>query len=71
MTKYVAFFGSYFTEFRLNMKICEVNIRIQSEYRKIMTRKNSVFGHFHAVELTLKDKKNLYPRHYYFSVILS
>ena len=34
------------------MEIYEVNLRIQSEYRKIRTRKNSVFGHFHAVPLT-------------------
>ena len=27
-------------------EIYEVNLRIQSEYRKIRTRKNSVFGHF-------------------------
>ena len=26
-----------------------VSLRIQSEYRKIRTRNNSVFGHFHAV----------------------
>ena len=28
------------------MYIYFVNLRIQSEYRKIRTRKNSVFGHF-------------------------
>ena len=28
------------------MEIYKVNLRIQSEYRKIRTRNNSVFGHF-------------------------
>ena len=32
------------------MEIYGVNIRIQSEYRKIRTRKNSVFGHFSRSE---------------------
>ena len=32
--------------FWLNMKIYSVNIRIQSEYGKIGTRKNSAFGNF-------------------------
>ena len=31
---------------RLNTEIHSVNLRIQSEYRKIRTRKNAVFGHF-------------------------
>ena len=38
--------GPYFPVFRLNTEIDSVNIRIQSEYRKIRTRKHSVFGHF-------------------------
>ena len=62
MTKYVVFSGSYFSEFRLNMEICEVNIPIQSEYRKILTRKNSVFGHFSRNgTYTEREKKSL-PR---------
>ena len=41
---------SYFPVFGLNteglnMEIYGVNIRIQSEYRKIRTRNNSLFGH--------------------------
>ena len=48
VSKYGAFCDSYFPVFRLNTKI--VNIRIQSEYRKIRTRKNSVFGHFSRSE---------------------
>ena len=36
----------YFPVFGLNTEIYEVNLRIQSEYRKIRTRNNSVFGHF-------------------------
>ena len=38
--------GPYFPVFGLNTEIYSVNLRIQPEYRKIRTRKNSVFGHF-------------------------
>ena len=41
-----SFSGPYFPAFGLNIEIYGVNLRIQSEYRKIRTRKNSVFGHF-------------------------
>ena len=40
------FFGPYFPAFGLNTEIYSVNLRLQSEYRKMQTRKNSVFGHF-------------------------
>ena len=40
------FFGSYFPVFRLNTDIYGVNLRIQSENRKIRTRKRSVLRHF-------------------------
>ena len=36
----------YFLVFGLNTKIYGVNLRIQSERRKIRARKSSVFGHF-------------------------
>ena len=45
VTKYGVFFGPYFPVFGLNTEIYSVNLRIQSKYRKIRTRKNSVFGH--------------------------
>ena len=38
--------GSYFSVFGLNREIYGVNLRIQSEYKKIRTRNNFVFGHF-------------------------
>ena len=38
--------GPYFPVFELNTEIEYGNLRIQSEYRKIRTRNNSVFGHF-------------------------
>ena len=41
-----SFSGPCFRVFGLNTQIYSVNLRIQSEYRKIRTRKNSVFGHF-------------------------
>ena len=40
------FSSPYFPVFGLNTEMYVVNIRIQSEYREIRTRKNSVFGHF-------------------------
>ena len=44
-SKYGVVSGPYFSVIRLNMEIYRVNLHIQSEYRKIQTRKNSVFGH--------------------------
>ena len=38
--------GLHFPVFGLNTEIYLVNLHIQSEYRKIRTRNNSVFGHF-------------------------
>ena len=38
--------GPYFPVFGLNTEIYSVNLCIQSEYRKIRTRNNFVFGHF-------------------------
>ena len=46
VSKYGEFSGPYFFVFGLNTKIYFVNLRIQSEYRKIKTRKNSVVRHF-------------------------
>ena len=52
VSKYGVFSGPYFPVFGLNMEICGVNYynRIQSEYRKIWTRRNSVFGNFSRSE---------------------
>ena len=44
--KYGVISGSCFLIFGLNTEIYFVNLRIQSEYTKIRTRNNSVFGHF-------------------------
>ena len=46
VSKYGVITGPYFLVFGLNTEIYRVNLRIQSGYRKIRTRKNSVFGHF-------------------------
>ena len=44
-----------------------VNIRIQSEYRRIRTRNNSVFGHFSRSETTgMKRFKNVLGSFYCF-----
>ena len=46
VSKYGVCSGPYFPVFGLNTEIYEVNFRIQSEYGKMRTRKNSVFWHF-------------------------
>ena len=46
VSKYGVISGPYFPVFGLNTEIYEVNLRIQSKYRKIRPRNNSVFGHF-------------------------
>ena len=49
VSEYGVLSSPYFPVFGLNTEIYRENLRIQFEYRKIRTRKNSVFGHFHAV----------------------
>ena len=49
MSKYGVFPGPYFPVFGLNTEIYSVNLRFQSEYRKIRTRNNSVIGHFSRI----------------------
>ena len=46
VSKYGVFSGPYFPIFGLDTEIFGVNLRIQSEYRKIRTRGNSIYGHF-------------------------
>ena len=46
VTKYGVISGPHFLVFGLNTEIYGVNPHIQSEYRKIRTRNNSVFGPF-------------------------
>ena len=41
-----SFSGPYFPVFGLNTEIYSINLRMRSKYRKIRSRKNSVFGHF-------------------------
>ena len=50
VSKYGGFFGPYFPVFKLNTEIYGVNLYIQSEYRKIRTRKTSVFVEFSRSE---------------------
>ena len=49
VSKYGVFSGPYFPVSGLNTEIYSINLRIQSEYRKIQTRKNSVFAHFSRI----------------------
>ena len=51
VSKYGVFSGLYFPVFELNTEIYGEILRIQSLYRRIWIRKNSVFGHFsHSVK---------------------
>ena len=50
VSKYGLFSSPYFPVFGLNRVIYSVNFRIQSEYGKIRTMKNSVFGNFRLNE---------------------
>ena len=45
VSKEGVFSSLYFPAFKLNTKICGVNLCIQYEYRKIQIRNHSVFGH--------------------------
>ena len=49
MSKYGVFSGLSLPIFELNTQIYPVNLHIPSECDKIKTRKNSIFGYFHAV----------------------
>ena len=60
VSKYRVFSGLYFPVFGLNTKIYSINIRIQFEYRKIRTRKVSIFRHF-SYSATLKNIWQLKP----------
>ena len=51
VSKCGVFSGPYFRIFWLNTEIYSVNLRIQSEYRKIRTRNNPVLGHFSFIYL--------------------
>ena len=46
VSKYGVISGPYFPAFGRNTERYEASVRIQSEYWKIRTRNNSVFGHF-------------------------
>ena len=43
------FYGPYFPVFGVNTNIYSVNLRIQSKYGKIRTKKTLYFDTFHAV----------------------
>ena len=60
VSKYRVSSGPYFPIFGLNTKIYSVNLPIQSAYRKIETRKNSVFGYFSRSENSIKHTRKIY-----------
>ena len=69
VSNYGVFSDPYFPVFGLNTEIYGVNLRIQSEYRKIRTRKNSVFGHIsRSANKTLSDFLNVWKGNLAFRV---
>ena len=65
LSKYGVISGPNFPAFELNTEIYGVNLRTLSKYRKIRTRKNSVFGHFlRSEKLNLKRtiKKSIFSK---------
>ena len=57
VSKYGVFSGPYFPVFGLNTY--SVNLRIQSEYRKIQARNHSVFGLFSRSAINRKWSRNV------------
>ena len=56
VSKYGVFSDPYFPAFGLSTERYSLFLRIQSEYGKIRTTKNSVFGHFsHSAVFTLVE----------------
>ena len=61
--------GLYFPVFGLNTEKYSVNLRIQSEYKKIQTKNNSVFGHFsRSVALPKSETKFRMPLFFKISI---
>ena len=58
VSKYGVLSGPYFPVFGLNTEFYSVNLRIQSKYGKIGTRKNSEFGHFSHSVIELWNSRN-------------
>ena len=58
VSKYGVISGPYFPVYRLNTEIYSVNLRIESEYREICTRNNSVLGPLKHSEYLPKHSKN-------------
>ena len=59
VSQYEVISDPYLPVFRLKKEIFSVTLRIQSEYKKVRTRNNSVFGHYHAVSVTVFRFKDL------------
>ena len=55
VSKHGFFSSRYFPAFGLHMERYGGSLRIQSEYEKIRTRKNSVFGHFSYWDILAKS----------------
>ena len=58
VSKFEDFSGPYFPIFELNTDIYSLSLRIQYEYGKILTRKTSNSGTFHAVIFNNKINSN-------------
>ena len=66
MSKYGVISGLYFPIFGLNTEIYSVNLRIESKYREMRTRKNSAFGQFSRSGIFKKSLKSSTMLSFYF-----
>ena len=58
--KYKLLFGPYFAVFVMNTQIYSVNLRVQSEYGKIWTRKNPYSGTFYRGKISSLSSKQFF-----------
>ena len=71
MSKYGVFSGPYFAAVGLNTERYRVSLRIQPERRKLLTRKNSVFGPFsRSVNVSYRQYVNRNVHVSYFTIIV-
>ena len=61
MSKYGVISGPHFPTFGLNTERYEIFLRIQSDYGKIRTRNNFVFGHFFTQCILSREIKLNFP----------
>ena len=59
VSKYGVPCSPYFHGFWLNMEVLSLNLCIQSEYEKVRTKKNFIFGYFSSREVNNETSTNV------------